>query len=61
MDIVYNPIKTRLLKKAEAQECRIINGVAMFVFQGAHQFELWTGQKAPVDVMRRAVLEALNV
>ena len=60
MDIVYNPIETRLLKAAAAKKCRTINGVAMFVFQGAQQFELWTGQKAPVDVMRAAVLEALD-
>jgi shikimate dehydrogenase len=60
MDIVYNPVKTRLLKEAEAQKCRTINGVSMFVFQGAQQFELWTGQKAPVDVMQNSVLEALG-
>jgi shikimate 5-dehydrogenase len=33
----------------------------MFVFQGAQQFELWTGQKAPVEVMQNSVLEALDV
>jgi len=60
MDIIYNPIKTCLLKAAEAKNCRTINGVAMFVSQGAHQFELWTGQKAPVETMRQAVLEALK-
>ena len=60
MDIIYNPIKTRLLAAAEARQCRTINGVAMFVFQGAHQFELWTGQKAPLEVMQKAVLEALK-
>jgi shikimate dehydrogenase len=60
MDIVYNPLETRFLKEADATGCRTINGVDMFVFQGAQQFELWTGQKAPVEVMRRAVLEALK-
>ena len=60
MDIVYNPLETRLLKDAAASGCRTINGAEMFVFQGAQQFELWTGQKAPVDVMRQAVLEALT-
>jgi shikimate dehydrogenase len=60
MDIVYNPLKTRLLKEAEAKKCQTINGIAMFVFQGAHQFELWTGEKAPVDVMQNSVLEALK-
>jgi shikimate dehydrogenase len=61
MDIIYNPLETRFLKEAAARGCRTINGVDMFVFQGAHQFELWTGKKAPVEVMRQAVLEALNV
>ena len=60
MDIVYNPMKTRLLEEAENKACQTINGLAMFVFQGARQFELWTGQKAPVDVMYKAVLGALD-
>jgi shikimate dehydrogenase len=60
MDIVYNPLETRFLKEAAAIGCRTINGVDMFVFQGVQQFELWTGQKAPAKVMRKAVLEALG-
>ena len=60
MDIVYNPLQTRLVKEATERGCRTISGLDMFVFQGAHQFELWTGQKAPVEVMRRAVLSALG-
>ena len=60
MDIVYNPLKTRLLKTAEDIGCRTIDGVSMFVYQGAFQLELWTGMKAPVEVMRKAVLTALG-
>jgi shikimate dehydrogenase len=60
MDIVYNPLKTRLLNEAEAQGCRTISGINMFVFQAALQFELWTGQKAPVDVMQQSALTALK-
>lgn len=60
MDIVYNPLETRFLKEAAARGCPTINGVDMFVFQGAQQFELWTGQKAPVGIMRQAVLRALK-
>jgi len=59
MDIVYNPLRTRLLAEAEKAGCNTIDGVSMFVHQGAFQFELWTGMKAPVDVMKRAVLNAL--
>lgn len=60
MDIIYNPLKTRLLKKAEAQGCRTISGMTMFVFQAALQFELWTGVKAPLDVMQQSALAALK-
>jgi shikimate dehydrogenase len=60
MDIVYNPLNTRFLKEAADKGCRTISGLDMFVFQGALQFELWTGKKAPVEVMRQAVLQALQ-
>ncbi len=59
MDIVYNPVETRLLRDAKAVGCRTISGVEMFVNQGAKSFELFTGKKAPKDVMREAVLELL--
>lgn len=60
MDIVYTPLKTALLREAEARGCTTIDGVAMFVHQGASQFQWWTGRKAPVDAMRAAVLKALR-
>lgn len=59
-DVVYNPLKTRLLREAESVGCRIVPGVEMFLHQAVFQFELWTGQAAPVDVMRRVVMEALG-
>jgi shikimate dehydrogenase len=60
-DVVYNPVETRLLKEARAAGARIISGVEMLVWQGALAFEMWTGQAAPFDVMRRAALKALGV
>jgi shikimate dehydrogenase len=57
MDIVYNPRDTRLLKEAKGIGCRTIPGIEMFLHQAAAQFELWTNQAAPTDVMR-AVLES---
>jgi shikimate dehydrogenase len=60
MDIVYNPIKTALLKEAENIGCVTVNGASMFVYQGVAQFEMWTGKKAPVDIMRKTVLDALE-
>jgi len=55
-DQIYNPLETGLLKAAEAAGACGVNGVGMLVFQGAISFEIWTGQAAPVEVMRRAVL-----
>ncbi len=55
MDIVYTPLRTQLLKEAAAAGAVTIDGLAMFIRQGACQFELWTGIPAPVDVMRMAV------
>ena len=57
MDIVYNPLDTRLLKEAREAGCPTIRGVEMFLHQAVAQFELWTGQPAPVPVMRQ-VLES---
>ena len=57
MDIVYNPRDTRLLKDAKAAGCRTISGIEMFLHQAAAQFELWTNQAAPTEVMRK-VLES---
>ncbi|NOJ69795.1 shikimate dehydrogenase [Paenibacillus alvei] len=59
-DIIYNPLETALLQAAKAQGCRIHNGLGMFVHQGAIAFELWTGMKAPTELMRQKVLETLN-
>lgn len=57
MDIVYNPRETRLLKDARHAGCRTIPGLDMFLNQAVAQFELWTNQAAPVEVMRQ-VLES---
>lgn len=60
MDIVYNPLHTRLLDMAAAKGCRVLDGVSMFVYQGAAQFELWTGRPAPVESMRTTVIRSLT-
>jgi 3-dehydroquinate dehydratase/shikimate dehydrogenase len=60
MDLIYRPRKTELLKRAERRGIAAISGVEMFLEQGAAQFEIWTGRRAPRAVMRRAVLAALG-
>jgi len=58
-DTVYNPAMTKLLKDAKANGCKVINGVEMFINQAAAQFELFTGRKAPIGVMRAIMRETL--
>jgi shikimate dehydrogenase len=59
-DIVYNPVKTRLVREADAAGSRTIRGVEMLVWQGALAFELWTGVKAPVELMREETIRLLE-
>jgi shikimate dehydrogenase len=59
MDIVYQPLQTRLLREAEAHGCATIDGLQMLIHQGAAQFELWTGLPAPLEIMSMAAYDAL--
>lgn len=60
MDIVYNPIETKLALDAKAVGAKLISGVEMLIYQGAASFEIWTKTQAPVEVMRKAALEQLS-
>lgn len=59
MDIVYRPLRTRLLREAEEQGCQTIDGLEMLAYQGAAQLEIWTGTRPDVqqvkEDLRRAV------
>jgi shikimate dehydrogenase len=59
-DIVYNPIKTRLLTEAEEAGAETINGLDMLVWQGALAFEMWTKVKAPVGIMKAEAIKVLK-
>ena len=51
MDIVYRPLRTRLLREAEERGCMIIDGLEMLAHQGAAQLEIWTGKKPdPLEI-----------
>ena len=60
MDIVYNPVETKLAKDAKAAGAKVISGVEMLIYQGAASFEIWTGESAPIEVMRKAALNKLS-
>ena len=59
-DIVYNPVKTKLLTEAESAGAKAISGLEMLVWQGALAFEMWTGLTAPLEIMRKATIRALK-
>ena len=60
MDIVYNPVETKLAKDAKAAGAKVVSGVEMLIYQGAASFEIWTGREALVEVMREAALSHLR-
>jgi 3-dehydroquinate dehydratase/shikimate dehydrogenase len=59
-DLIYRPGRTRLLQLAERRGIETVSGVEMFLAQGMGQWEIWTGERAPEGVMRRAVVVALG-
>jgi shikimate 5-dehydrogenase len=60
MDVIYNPLKTKLLADAEKQGCHIFPGMDMFVHQGADQLSLWTRKEPPRALMKKVILERLT-
>lgn len=60
-DIVYKPYNTVLLRNAKEAGVRVHHGLGMLIFQGALGFELWTGKEAPIEIMRKAALAALEI
>ena len=54
VDLVYRAGGTELLRAARRRGCRVVDGLEVLVHQGASSFEIWTGARAPLDVMRRA-------
>jgi shikimate dehydrogenase len=59
-DTVYNPKETRLLAEAREKGCAVVYGYKMFLYQAALQFELFTGQRAPLEVMESVLTQALE-
>lgn len=60
VDIVYNPVRTKLLQDAAAAGAVTVEGLDMLVWQGALAFEKWTGEKPPFDLMREVTLRGLK-
>ncbi len=60
MDVIYNPLETKLLRLAKEKGCITIGGLEMFIRQGARQFMIWTGKEPPIKRMRKTVLDFLH-
>ncbi len=59
LDMVYRPVRTKLLRDAAAADCLCVSGLDMLLYQGTAQFEIWTGKEPPIEVMRQALIESL--
>ena len=59
-DAVYNPNETGLLKEAIKAGAKPVYGIKMLLYQGAESFEIWTGKKAPIEVMEDALRKTLG-
>ncbi|MDQ6630269.1 MAG: shikimate dehydrogenase [Verrucomicrobiota bacterium] len=54
-DMIYRPAETPLLRNAKNAGCKTANGIGMLLYQGAKALELWSGKKAPIEIMRKAL------
>ena len=60
MDMIYRPMRTKLLQLAERRGIETVSGAEMFIAQGIAQWEIWMGARAPQAIMRRVTLDALR-
>jgi shikimate dehydrogenase len=59
-DLVYNPPETSLLKTAKKRGAKRLSGLGMLLYQGVIAFEIWTGKKAPVLIMKNALARQIR-
>lgn len=60
VDLVYNPLQTVLLTRAQERGCETFGGWGMLLYQGALSFQLWTRKKAPIQAMKEVLLTQLK-
>ncbi|MGP3668112.1 MAG: shikimate dehydrogenase [Candidatus Bathyarchaeota archaeon] len=59
-DIIYEPLKTRLLTEAKKKGVKVVEGINMLVYQAAKAFEIWFERKPPTEEMFKVVLKNLK-
>jgi shikimate 5-dehydrogenase len=60
MDIVYEPLQTRLLREAKEKGCATVDGLEMLIRQGMAQFEIWTGGRPDIGQIKKDLHRALE-
>ena len=60
-DMVYSPINTELISASRKSGSKVVYGYEMLISQGIKSFELWTGKNAPAQLMRKIVIDELNL
>jgi shikimate dehydrogenase len=55
LEMIYRPAETPIMRHLKKRACRCANGLGMLLHQGVRSLEIWTGRKAPVEAMRRAL------
>jgi len=58
-DLVYRPLTTQLQRDAKAVGAKTIDGLGMFIHQGAAAFRLWTGMEMPLEQIRQVLEDKL--
>jgi shikimate dehydrogenase len=60
LDVVFIPAQSKFIRDALSKDCIVISGIRMLVHQALYQFELYTGQQAPFEVMEKALTNGIN-
>ena len=59
-DLIPRPLETTLVKRAKKAGAIAMGGLEMLIQQGARAFEIWTGEKMPLEEVRKAIAERLK-
>jgi len=59
-DVIPNPPHTAFLSEAKKRGAKTLDGLGMLVYQGTIGFKLWTGEEAPVDAMKEALMKEFS-
>ena len=60
VDLIYNPLETKLLRLAREQGAQTASGLGMFLYQGVLAFEAWTGVRPDTGQMEQLLMERLS-